>query len=168
MPTNMMQIALLCSLTAIPLALHNASKLAEAFGLWAKAGTLACSSTSTFKEERTKIKVVSCEYRPTGGTPATFAGKIIRYGHTTTNSAKKSLLIWTVFGTSPDIKPKFLSGAFVSIAPRVKKGVGLEPMGLVGGWKKSIRLVPATTSQTNRLKNSAASILELQLTATQP
>lgn len=106
------------------------------------AGTLTCQGQGTVGLIVGSKEELICKYAPAGGGPEhSFAGTTTRVG-LDVGVRGKSVMIWTVLGSSTELPSERLGGSYAGVSADVAAGLGVGANVLVGGNNKSIVLQP--------------------------
>lgn len=106
------------------------------------AGTLTCEGQGTVGLILGSQERLICNYAPAGG------GRRIRYNGTITRVGLdigvrgKSVMIWTVLGSTSQLPGTALGGSFAGVSADVAAGIGAGANILLGGNAKSVVLQP--------------------------
>lgn len=150
---------------ALPAAAALALATAPAAAQDAKvvAGTLTCEGQGTVGMVIGSKEELVCKYEPVGGGPVhRFAGSTTRVG-LDVGIRGKSVMIWTVLGSTTQVPGERLKGNFAGVSADVAAGLGVGANVLLGGNNKSIVLQPVSVKGEVGL-NVALGIAALSLT----
>ncbi len=127
------------------------------------AGTLTCDGEGTVGLIVGSKESLNCKYAPAGGGPSfRFAGATTRVG-LDVGVRGKSVMIWTVLGSSTNIPGDRLAGTFGGVSADVAAGLGVGANVLVGGNSKSIVLQPLSVKGETGI-NVSVGVSKLTLT----
>lgn len=128
-----------------------------------KAGTLTCKGKGTVGWIIGSKERLACNYAPSDGRPSRkYAGVVTRFG-LDIGVKGKSVIIWTVLGSTSALPYESLGGTFVGAAADASIGVGAGAKVLVGGNKKSVVLQPLSVQAQTGI-NLAIGVSGLKLT----
>lgn len=106
------------------------------------AGTLTCEGQGAVGLIVGSKEKLNCKYEPSGGGRARhFSGSTTRVG-LDVGVRGKSVMIWTVLGSTSQLPSENLGGSFAGVSADVAAGLGVGANVLVGGNKKSVVLQP--------------------------
>ncbi|MGE0053094.1 MAG: DUF992 domain-containing protein [Hyphomicrobium sp.] len=107
-----------------------------------KAGTLTCKGKGKVGLILGSKETLDCTYNPAGNGPARkLKGTITNIG-LDIGVTGKSVMIWTVLGSTTSLPGEALRGNFVGAAADASLGLGAGAKVLVGGNNKSVVLQP--------------------------
>lgn len=128
-----------------------------------KAGTLTCEGKGGIGLIVGSQEKLSCAYEPVdGGAKRFFEGTITRVG-LDIGIRGKSIMVWTVLGSTTQLPAEALSGTFAGASGEVSAGIGGGANVLVGGNKKSVVLQPLSVKAQTGV-NLAVGVAGLKLT----
>jgi len=126
------------------------------------AGTLTCKSNGAVGLVVGSKERMECKFQPVGGLPPVYLdGTATRIG-LDVGVRGPSVLIWSVLGSTTQLRGEDLGGKFAGVTADVAAGIGLGANVLVGGNKKSIALQPVSVKGNTGL-NLAVGVGTLSL-----
>ena len=139
-----------------------AGVVAEAEDAKMKVGTLTCKGNGGIGLIVGSQEQLDCTYAPSGnGMSRRFNGKMTRLG-LDIGVKGKSVIVWTVLGSTSALPGEALGGEFVGVAADASLGLGAGAQVLVGGNKKSVVLQPLSVKGQTGI-NIAAGVSGLKL-----
>lgn len=140
-----------------------AAPIADAQDAKVVAGTLTCKGQGTVGLVVGSKEELACKYAPVGGGPVhRFRGSTSRVG-LDVGIRGKSVMVWTVLGSTTQIPGEQLGGNFAGVSADVAAGLGVGANVLLGGNNKSIVLQPVSVKGEVGL-NIAVGVASLSLT----
>ena len=127
-----------------------------------KAGTLTCEGLGSIGLILGSKEKLLCSFVTTSGGPGRkYHGTIIRIG-LDIGVRGKSVMVWTVLGSTTQLPDEALGGTFAGVSADVAAGIGVGANILVGGNNKSVVLQPLSISGGTGV-NIAVGVSELHL-----
>ena len=127
-----------------------------------RAGTLTCKGKGSVGLIIGSKERLNCTYAPAGNRPSRqFTGTVTRFG-LDIGIKGKSVIVWTVLGSTTALPSESLGGTFVGAAADASLGLGGGAKVLVGGNNKSVVLQPLSV-QAQTGVNLAVGISGLKL-----
>ena len=128
------------------------------------AGTLTCEGQGTIGMIVGSKETLHCQYAPaSGGQSQAYSGTITRVG-LDIGVRGKSVLIWTVLGSSSEVPRDALNGNFAGVSADIAAVVGGGANILLGGSARSVVLQPLSIKGETGI-NVAVGVSELHLVA---
>lgn len=147
-------VAIVTAITAIAPAAAQQAKL--------EVGTLTCDGKGSVGLILGSKEKLVCRFTTTGGKVVQrYDGTITRVG-LDIGTRGKSVMIWTVLGSTSNLTGKALGGTFSGVSADVAAGIGVGANILIGGNDKSVVLQPLSVSGGQGL-NIAVGVSGLQL-----
>ena len=144
----------LMSLAAVPAADAQAPKV--------RAGTLTCQGSGSVGLIIGSQEKLNCTYQPTGSAKLRkYRGTVTRFG-LDIGVKGKSVIIWTVLGSTTALRGEVLAGTYVGAAADASLGLGAGAKVLVGGSDKSVILQPLSVQAQTGI-NLAVGVSGLEL-----
>lgn len=111
-----------------------------------RAGTLTCKGQGSVGLILGSSERLDCTYAPAGNRPRSrYNGQITRIG-LDIGVRGKSVMVWTVLGSTSALPGEALGGTFVGANADASLGLGAGAKVLVGGNKKSVVLQPLSVN----------------------
>jgi hypothetical protein len=129
----------------------------------AKIGILSCDVSKGVGEILSRKQSLTCQFRPDGGVPEIYTGKIDEYG-LEIGKVVQGHLIWGVASATRSMPQGALAGKYVGVGADAALGVGLGANALVGGNKQSVSLQPLSVDGETGI-NIAIGVVRLTLAA---
>ena len=130
----------------------------------AVAGTLTCQGQGSVGLVLGSKERLVCKYSPVGGgAERRFDGTITRVG-LDIGVRGKSVMIWTVLGSTGQLPHENLVGNFAGVSAEAAIGIGAGANALIGGNKKSVVLQPLSVKGSTGV-NLAVGVSGLRLEA---
>lgn len=125
------------------------------------AGRLTCSVEAKAVGQKDAPRDLSCRLQRISGPPATYTGKIRRYGRGQV-AGGELVLTWSVIAPRRNVRPESLAGRYRgAVRNRTIRRSARDGRGLVGGSGGMISLKPIATPG---LGGTSIGIVELDLT----
>lgn len=141
-----MKNALLALFAILALLTTAGQKTVRAQNATLEAGTLTCKGQGSVGLILGSQERLVCDFTSTLGTMVQrYSGTITRVG-LDIGVRGKSVMIWTVFGSTTEIPGEALGGDFAGISADVAAGIGVGANALIGGNEQSIVLQPLSVS----------------------
>lgn len=126
-----------------------------------KAGTLTCTGGAGAGLILGSKKTYECTYNAVSGRTEHYSASITKIG-LDIGVTEKSVMVWTVLGSTTDIEGRGLAGNYAGATADVALGIGGGAKVLVGGSNKSIVLQPVSVQGQTGL-NLAVGVAELAI-----
>jgi len=125
-------------------------------------GTLTCTGGAGVGLILGSRKTYDCRFSPSGGAPKQgYSATVTKIG-LDVGITGKSVMVWTVFAATQNVKPGLLAGTYSGAAADVAIGIGGGAKVLVGGSAKSIALQPLSVQGQTGL-NLAVGVASMTL-----
>lgn len=127
----------------------------------ARIGILSCDVSQGVGEILARKQALSCQFKPDGGSPESYAGSIDEYG-VEIGKIDQGHLIWGVASATRGLSPGDLAGRYVGVGAEAAVGVGAGANALVGGSNNSFSLQPLSVDGETGI-NLATGVLKVTL-----
>lgn len=131
-----------------------------------KVGVLTCDVAAGQGYILASRKALVCTFSSVGGRREIYDGSITRVG-LDAGITTASRIVWAVFAPASSVAPGALEGRYAGVGAEATAGIGLGANALIGGFDRSINLIPLSI-QGQTGANIAAGIGYLRLFAPPP
>ena len=159
-----MKIAHIAIITMLLIMTSSGSHIAVAQNAKLNAGTLTCQGQGSVGLILGSKEKLFCEFTSSSGDHVQrYDGTITRVG-LDIGVRGKSVMIWTVLGSTAQLSGSALGGTFAGVSADVATGIGVGANALLGGNENSIVLQPLSVSGGTGV-NIAVGVSGLELRA---